>query len=104
MPGTTARDAARDDLSALGDIGLQPAHVLVIDQIDLLRAELADLAPAEPPALDGLLWRGNRVSSSGTGSGPRPAKTERRHRCRCHFLRRRPGRRAARRAPPWCAT
>src|SRR5688500_6057428 len=60
VPRAAAGDAARDDLAALGDQAAQPAHVLVIDEIDLVRAELADLPPAEPAALHWLLGtRGN---------------------------------------------
>src|SRR5207244_13040814 len=55
-----AGDPARDDLAALGDQAAQAAHVLVVDEVDLVSAELADLPPAEPAAFDGLLNRGNR--------------------------------------------
>jgi len=54
-----AGDAPWDDLAALGDEGPQPADILVVDEVDLVRAELADLAPAEAPALDGFLGRWN---------------------------------------------
>src|SRR5688572_2821113 len=59
-----AGDAARNDLAALGDQAAEPAHVLVIDEIDLVRAELADLPPAEPAALHWLL------GTRGNGSSP----------------------------------
>src|SRR5207302_4644024 len=60
-----ARDAPRDDLAALGHEALEASHVLVIDQVDLVDAELADLPPPEPAALDwlGSCWW-NRGSSS----------------------------------------
>jgi hypothetical protein len=58
VAGTAARDAARDDLAALGDEAPEPSRVLVVDEVDLVGAELADLAPAEPAALDG--FRGGR--------------------------------------------
>src|SRR5262249_50670174 len=45
-----ARDAPRLDLAALRDERRQQAHVLVVDVIDLVRAELADAAPPEEPA------------------------------------------------------
>jgi len=48
-------DPARDDLAALAHEASQPANVLVIDQVDLVDAELTDLAPAEPAAFNGLL-------------------------------------------------
>src|SRR5262245_66609164 len=60
VPGTAARDAPRDDLAALAHEAPEPAHVLVVDEIDLVHAELAHLPPSEPAALDGLLGcRGN---------------------------------------------
>src|SRR5262245_40572418 len=47
-----ARDAARQNLAALGDERPDELHVLVVDVVDLVRAELADLAAAEEgPAL-----------------------------------------------------
>src|SRR5262245_13153754 len=45
-----ARDAARQDLAALGDERPQELDVLVVDVVDLVRAELADLAAAEQRA------------------------------------------------------
>src|SRR5512137_1322923 len=45
-----AGDAARQDLRALGHEGQQHLRVLVVDVVDLLRAELADLAAAEHAA------------------------------------------------------
>src|ERR1700730_5951920 len=54
VPGAAARDAARRDLAALGHEVLQPAHLLVGDELHLVHAELTDLAPAEPAPLDGL--------------------------------------------------
>jgi len=59
MARAAARDPAGNDLPALGHEAPEAAHVLVIDERDLVRAELADLAAAEPPALDGLLGRRN---------------------------------------------
>src|SRR5215470_4166674 len=41
------RDPARKDLRPLGHERHQQLRVLVVDVIDLVRAELADLAPAE---------------------------------------------------------
>jgi len=59
MPRTAPRDAPGDDLPALGDEVAKTADILVVDEVDLVRAKLADLPPAEPPALDGLLRGGN---------------------------------------------
>src|SRR5438270_13988821 len=45
-----AGDPARQDLAALGDERPDQLHVLVIDIVDLVRAELADLATTEERA------------------------------------------------------
>src|SRR6185295_4401904 len=42
-----ARDPARQDLAALRHERPEQLHVLVVDVVDLVRAELADLAAAE---------------------------------------------------------
>src|SRR5262245_33594189 len=55
MPGAAARDPTRNDLAALRDQAAQAPDVLVIDEVDLVRTELADLAPAEPASLCRLL-------------------------------------------------
>src|SRR6266545_1150837 len=47
VPGAGPGDPPRQDLRALGDELLQQLHVLVVDVVDLVRAELADLAAAE---------------------------------------------------------
>src|SRR5438105_4473920 len=47
VQGAVARDAAGDDLAALGDEVLQVAGVLVVDLEVLVGAVPADLAPAE---------------------------------------------------------
>jgi hypothetical protein len=60
VTGATAGDAPRNDLAALADEAPQTSDVLEVDEIDLVDAELADLPPSEPAALDGLLGcRGN---------------------------------------------
>src|SRR5204862_3810230 len=52
MHGAGARDPPRQNFPALGHEWPDQLHVLVIDVVDLVRAELADLAPAEQgPAL-----------------------------------------------------
>src|SRR3954452_8124043 len=48
--GAGARDAARLDLAPLRDERRQQPDVLVVDVVDLVRAELADAAPAEEAA------------------------------------------------------
>src|SRR5262245_6941250 len=45
-----ARDPPRQDLAALGHERPDQLHVLVVDVVDLVRAELADLAAAEQRA------------------------------------------------------
>src|SRR5215470_19708659 len=58
MTGTAPRDAARRDLSPLRDEVAEPADVLVVDQVDPVDAELANLAAPKPAPLDGLrCWR-----------------------------------------------
>src|SRR5438034_1714657 len=54
-----SRDPTWDDLPALRDEAPEPAHILVIDERDLVRTELADFPAAEPPAFYGLLRRRN---------------------------------------------
>src|SRR5437773_8009362 len=62
MPRAAAGDPPRDDLAPLGDEVPQPAHVLVVDQVNPVRAELADLAAAEAAPLHRLL-RGRNGSA-----------------------------------------
>src|SRR5437773_8562617 len=59
MACATPRDPSRDDLAALRHEPAQPAHVLVVDEVDLVRTELADLAPAEAAPLHRFLRRRN---------------------------------------------
>src|SRR5215210_4151979 len=59
MAGAAPRDPPRDDLAALGHEAPEPAHVLVVDETDLVRTELANFPATEPPALHGLLRRRN---------------------------------------------
>jgi len=59
MPRTATRDASGDDLPALGDEVAKATDILVVDEVDFVRAELADLPPTEPAALERLLRRGN---------------------------------------------
>src|SRR5688572_29146691 len=75
MTRAAARDAAWNDLAALGDEAAEPSHVLVVDEADLVRTELADLPPPESAALHGLLDRRNcsaLLCQNGTSSSPPP--------------------------------
>src|SRR5207248_3584351 len=47
MHGAGAGDAPGQNLPALGNERAEQLHVLVVDIVDLVRAELADLAAAE---------------------------------------------------------
>src|SRR5436190_23501429 len=60
MARAAAGNPAGNDLAPLGHEAAQTAHVLVVDEVDLVSAELANFPPAEPATLDGLLNRGNR--------------------------------------------
>src|SRR5262245_17011759 len=52
MERTRSRNAPRQNLGPLGDERHQELHVLVVDVVDLVRAELADFATTEHrPAL-----------------------------------------------------
>src|SRR5512134_1798223 len=46
-----ARDAARDDLSSLGDVLLQRAQILVVDLLHAFGGETAELATARERAV-----------------------------------------------------
>src|SRR5438552_18506396 len=72
-----ARDAPRQDLAAFGHERSQQLHVLVVDVVDLVRAELADLAPAEHrTALALLLVAGLLVAASAAASASRSSLSE----------------------------
>src|SRR6266571_2416723 len=58
-----------EHLAALGDERGQELHVLVVDVVDLVRAELADLAPAEEVALALVL---RPAPARAAARGPRP--------------------------------
>src|SRR5688572_19681412 len=64
VPGAAARDAAGNDLAALRDEVAQPTNVLVIDELQLVRTELTDLAPPEAATLHRLRWTRNGSISS----------------------------------------
>jgi hypothetical protein len=47
VSGTSAGEAARQNLAALGNELADQAHVLVIDHVDLFRTKLANFAAAK---------------------------------------------------------
>src|SRR5207247_9406678 len=58
MTCTAPGDPPWSDLPPLRYEVRQPANILVIDELDLVHAELTNLAPAEPAPLDWLArWR-----------------------------------------------
>jgi len=59
VPGATPGDPARNDLAALGDEAAEATHVFVVDEVDLVRAELANFSAPEAAALDRFLSWGN---------------------------------------------
>ena len=59
VPRAAAGDAARNDLAALGDEAAETTHVFVIDEVDLVRAELTNLPASKATPLDWLLSWGN---------------------------------------------
>src|SRR4051812_24898239 len=68
MQRAGARDAAWQDLGALGNERHQQLDVLVVDVVDLVRAELADLATAEHrPALLAILALRGRTAAATPG-------------------------------------
>src|SRR6266446_3963654 len=69
-----ARNAARQNLAALGHEGPDELDVLVVDVVDLVRAELADLAPAEQRASLALLFvAGFLVAGAAAAAAPAAA-------------------------------
>src|SRR5688572_31879320 len=75
--GARARDATRQDLGPLGDERHQELGVLVVDVVDLVRAELADLAAAEHrPALLAVLARLPRGARATAAAGTTTTTTE----------------------------
>src|ERR1700687_3095730 len=83
MGRTSPRQAARNDLAALGHKAGEQTHVLVIDAVDLLGAELADLlAPEELAAAIATATAG--ASAAGARSrGPGTGRTRGALGCRC---------------------
>src|SRR4051812_30259893 len=77
--GAGSGNAPRQDLAALGDERPDQLHVLVVDVVDLVRAELADLAAAEQRAalslflVAGLLVAGAAASAA---AAPRSSLSE----------------------------
>src|SRR6266550_4451881 len=73
MTSAGSRDATRKDLAPLADEAAKTRHFLVIDQVDLLHAEVADLLVWLAVALIGRWWHGslsiapqNGISSGST--------------------------------------
>src|SRR5882757_6966941 len=82
MLGTGTGDPARQNLAALGHKGPQQLDVLVVDVVDLVRAELADFPPAEQRApLTLCVVAGLFVAGSAT---PAAAATTRSSLSECH--------------------
>src|SRR5690242_16512012 len=72
-----AGDAPREDLAALGHERADQLHVLVIDVVDLVRAELADLAAAEQrPPLSLRLVAGLLVAAAAATAAARASLSE----------------------------
>src|SRR5512143_1162191 len=65
VAGTVAGDPARQDLGALQDVLLEQLDVLVVDVLDVLGREAADLAPLE----EGLLLAGRLLAAGLSGEG-----------------------------------
>jgi hypothetical protein len=62
MTRAAAGDTAGRDLATLRYEVAEPADVLVVDQVDPIDAELANLAAPEPAPLDGLrCWRNGSI-------------------------------------------
>src|SRR2546425_4442700 len=49
------RDPARDDLAAVADEASEPAHILVVDEVNFVGAKLLAFRPPDLRALVGLL-------------------------------------------------
>jgi hypothetical protein len=47
--GTIPRDPTRHDLASLRNIATQPSAIFIVDVIDLIRTELANLSPKASP-------------------------------------------------------
>src|SRR5688572_11775235 len=65
-----AGDAARDDLAVLGQVLAQRVEILVVDLLDALGRELAELAAAEKLAHVGLRSRAQAASSEAAAAVP----------------------------------
>ena len=76
MGGADAGEAPGHDLASLGDKLLQQAYIAIVDGVDLLDTELANLlAPKElASAAAGAAGASTRRASAGTeGPGPEPS-------------------------------
>src|SRR4051812_15551804 len=72
-----ARDAARQDLAALGNERTDQFDVLVVDVVDLVRAELADLAATEQRAALALFLVAGFLVSAAAAAAPRTPLSKR---------------------------
>src|SRR3954470_9463980 len=79
-------DAAWLDLAALGQERRQQADVLVVDVVDLLRAELADAPAAEEPSARALARLGLVVLALRSAAAAAAATTFFAHRCPPSYL------------------
>jgi hypothetical protein len=59
VASTTSGNTPGNDFPAFRHEVAEATDVLVVDEVDLVRAEFADLPPTESTALDRLLRRGN---------------------------------------------
>src|SRR5438309_742109 len=76
MQRACAGHAARQDLAAIRQVAPQAGHVLVVDEVDVLQAEAADLAPAavEVSHQNGMS-SGSTSPPTAAGAGPAPPAT-----------------------------
>jgi hypothetical protein len=47
--GAIARNPTRHDFASLGNVAAQPSDILIVDLVDLIRTELANLTPKASP-------------------------------------------------------
>src|ERR1700682_6387217 len=73
---TRPRDAARNDLAGLGDIALERGQILVVDLLDVIGRESAELFSAKKTCHVGLLCRApQRVPMDMSSSSPSSPKS-----------------------------
>lgn len=69
MPGAGAELPARLDLATLTDVPAEPREVLVVDMLDVVDAELADLSARREAPTPTAAWATATGSSATTGAG-----------------------------------